>query len=173
MIHPQTSLRSSQQRKFMLMLPVLVLPFVIILFALLGGGKESDSKSSSTKSTGLNVKLPDAHFKKGADKSKLTLYDEVSRDSIALKEKIKNDPYYFIEHQDSIQSKVSSSNSLNENEAKIIDKLAQLKSVIRKKKNCLSLLFRLPLALIPRQNSLKNYWQIIVQKISMIRKWIN
>ncbi len=133
MIHPQTSLRSSQQRKFMLMLPVLVLPFVIILFALLGGGKESDSKSSSTKSTGLNVKLPDAHFKKGADKSKLTLYDEVSRDSIALKEKIKNDPYYFIEHQDSIQSKVSSSNSLNENEAKIIDKLAQLKSVIRKK----------------------------------------
>src|ERR1700676_2691883 len=87
-----------RQRKFMLMLPLLVLPFITLLFVAMGGGKGSNISSGNPKVEGLNVKLPDAHFKKGKDKSKMSLYDEASKDSAILKEKIKNDPYYLLEY---------------------------------------------------------------------------
>jgi conjugative transposon TraM protein len=92
----------------MLMLPVLIVPFVIILFILLGGGK-------------------------GADKSKLSLYEEASKDSAILKEKIKNDPYYLLEPHDSSTTEMPKRPEIDQNEIRIMDKLSQLKAVIHKK----------------------------------------
>lgn len=122
-----------RHRKFMLMLPVLVLPFIVILFVLLGGGRGTSGNVLGQHIGGLNVKLPDAHFKKGADKSKLSLYDEASKDSAILKEKIKNDPYYLFEPHDSTATEIPAHNSVDPNETKIMEKLALLKSVLQKR----------------------------------------
>ncbi|HMH35205.1 MAG TPA: conjugative transposon protein TraM [Puia sp.] len=121
-----------RKRKFMLMLPLLILPFAIILFLVLGGGRESSLNSGAQKVQGLNVKLPDAHFKKGGDKSKLSLYEEASKDSAILKEKIKNDPYYSTERQlpELTDSSMLPMSKMDENETRIMDKLAKLKAVI-------------------------------------------
>jgi len=90
MVHP---LKYARQKRFFLILPVIVIPFLIILFVLLGGSKGTAGKISPT-TTGINVQLPDAHFKKGKDRDKLNLYELASRDSMKLQEQIKNDPYY-------------------------------------------------------------------------------
>ena len=91
----QHSAKFLRQRKFMMVLPLLVLPFIIIFFVALGGGKGKDSSlNTDKKPTGLNTKLPDAHFKKGKEKDKLGLYQEAQNDSAKFLEQIKNDPYY-------------------------------------------------------------------------------
>jgi conjugative transposon TraM protein len=116
----------------MLVLPLLVLPFVLLVFWVLGGGKERGDSSVKTSVAGLNMKLPDPHFKKGSEKSKLSLYDEASKDSAALRDKIKNDPYYILQHHD--MSFDSSKITIpDENESRIMDKLAKLRSVISQK----------------------------------------
>ena len=117
----------------MLMLPLLILPFIIVLFALLGGGKGSITSSLGQHTGNLNARLPDPHFKKGGDKSKLSLYEEASKDSAIRQEKIKNDPYYFMEHHDTMLTDLPHHSNLDENETKIMTKLAQLKSVIHQK----------------------------------------
>jgi conjugative transposon TraM protein len=122
-----------RHRKFILVLPVLIVPFIIILFILLGGGKGRLEPGSSLHGSGLNVKLPDAHFKKGADKSKLSLYEEASKDSAILKERIKNDPYYLLEPHDSSTAAIPDRFEIDQNETRIMNKLAQIKAVIHKK----------------------------------------
>src|ERR1700730_5394324 len=89
-----------KRRKFLMLLPLLMLPFIILLFFILGGGKGKNDNSGGQHAAGLNVKLPDAHFKNGTDKSKLALYEEAGKDSALLKEKIRNDPYYLLKHHD-------------------------------------------------------------------------
>jgi conjugative transposon TraM protein len=125
--------RFLKHRKFMLVLPLIILPFLIILFIILGGGKDPSTGFSSQPPSGLNARLPDAHFKKGAEKSKLSVYEEASKDSAILKEKIKNDPYYQFEPHDSESSNVSRPTEMEQNESKIMDKLAQLKAVLHGK----------------------------------------
>ena len=57
-----------RKRKFLMILPLLVLPFIAIMFAALGGGKGKGSQAREAHTQGLNLKLPDAHFKKGKEK---------------------------------------------------------------------------------------------------------
>jgi conjugative transposon TraM protein len=129
----QYSPRFLKHRRFLLVLPLIVLPFLVILFIILGGGKDASSGTNVKPASGLNVHLPDAHFKKGNEKSKLLLYEEASRDSTILKEKIRNDPYYLMEPHDSSEIVQSASSELQQNESKIIDKLARLKDIIHRK----------------------------------------
>ena len=111
---------------------MLVLPFVLLVFIALGGGKGTGISSGNEVRAGLNVKLPDPHFKKGAEKSKLTLYEEARRDSATLRDKIKNDPYYILkEHDMSFDS--SKVITADENETRIMEKLEKLKLVIHQK----------------------------------------
>ena len=80
-----------KKRKFLMMLPLLVLPFVLFLFYVLGGGM-GKVDSESGKESGLNLQLPEAHFNKKKDKDKLGLYEMASQDSAKWQEAIKNDP---------------------------------------------------------------------------------
>jgi conjugative transposon TraM protein len=129
----QYSPRFLKHRKFLLILPVIILPFLIFLFVLLGGGKDPSTGLSHPQAAGLNTHLPDAHFKKGAEKSKLSLYEEAAKDSAILKEKIRNDPYYLFEPHDSEETNKVRRSEVDQNESKIMDKLAQLKSVLHGK----------------------------------------
>ena len=151
-----------KQRKFLMVLPLLILPFIIIIFVALGGGKGNGAQANTSHtSIGINMKLPDAHFKKGKEKDKLGLYEEAGKDSAKLNELIKNDPYYkpefhaeeeetgnkptdlqtILQHAASKYNQTSLSNlktsvgteKKDSNEEKVMAKLATLKLEINKK----------------------------------------
>ncbi len=81
-----------KRRKFLLVLPILIIPFVTALFFLLGGGQGTTS-TGSIKTAGLNMLLPDAHFNKKRDPNKMALYESVNEDSARWKSAVKDDPY--------------------------------------------------------------------------------
>ncbi len=82
-----------QRRRFAMVLPLLVLPFLTMIFWALGGGQASPVQAMSIERTGLNLELPDAHFN-DEQWNKLTLYDRAERDSLKFKEAQENDPYF-------------------------------------------------------------------------------
>ena len=144
------SQQSIKQRKFLLVLPLLILPFVIILFVVLGGGKAGGSSPAATADRqGLNLKLPAAHFKKTKERGKLDSYEQAWKDSIKIKEAIRNDPYYKRESSSDLDAileknalrfnqpqmlKTSPTSKVNadSNETKMLEKLARLRNEINK-----------------------------------------
>jgi hypothetical protein len=90
--HSEAFLR---KRKFLMVLPLLIIPFITIIFVALGGGKGSSSKAGLINGAhGLNPELPNAHFKKGKEKDKMAFYEEAGKDSAKIRDAIKKDPYY-------------------------------------------------------------------------------
>ena len=86
-----------RKRKFLMLLPLMTLPFITLFFIALGGGKGTGKEAQNSHgSTGLNLKLPDAHFKRAKEKDKLGLYEQAGKDSMRLREAIKHDPYFRI-----------------------------------------------------------------------------
>lgn len=88
--HSQKFLR---KRKLLMVMPLLVLPFVTLLFWALGGGKVGDVDQQQAQE-GLNMQLPDASFKEDKTLDKLSYYEKASSDSAKVYELMKNDPYY-------------------------------------------------------------------------------
>lgn len=83
-----------QQRKFYMVLPFLILPFITVLFWVLGGGEGTRANATSVKQGGLNVHLPDARFDKREIWDKLSLYEKAESDSMKFKQARENDPYF-------------------------------------------------------------------------------
>jgi len=83
-----------RQRKFMLVLPLLVLPFMTMAFWALGGGKDGEANDQSEQQTGFNLKLPDADFREEKPMDKLGYYDQARQDSVRFLEMMKNDPNF-------------------------------------------------------------------------------
>jgi conjugative transposon TraM protein len=84
------------KRKLLIVLPLLVLPFVTLLFWALGGGKAGDIQAQKQDSKqGLNLQLPDANLKDDKPLNKLSYYEKAALDSEKLDEQMKNDPYYL------------------------------------------------------------------------------
>ena len=83
-----------QKRKFYVMLPVLVIPFLTMFFWALGGG-QGVVNAKESNSVGLNLTLPEPKF---GDESnawdKLSLYQKARRDSLKASQAKKNDPYF-------------------------------------------------------------------------------
>ena len=104
-VHPEAFLR---KRKFYLVLPLLALPFITFFFIALGGGRKASKQDAAPHAGGINTLLPEAHFKKGKDKDKLALYEEKRRDSVKIREAIRNDPYYNFEVRDGADTLKSS-----------------------------------------------------------------
>lgn len=85
-----------QQRRFYMVLPLLVLPFITMIFWALGGGQGTPVQAQETKS-GLNMELPGAHFDKEDELwNKFELYEQAKRDSLKYEEARRNDPYYVV-----------------------------------------------------------------------------
>lgn len=96
--HSQQFLR---QRKFLMVLPLLALPFITLVFWALGGGKVGEAQAQQpTAKAGLNVELPDAHLKDDKSLNKLSYYEKAASDSAKLEELMRNDPYYIQHHQE-------------------------------------------------------------------------
>jgi conjugative transposon TraM protein len=99
------SLKMLQQRKLLLVLPLLALPFITALFWALGGGKMDAANLAAPEQKGFNLKLPDANLKEGLPLDKMNYYDMAALDSAKLDELIKKDPNYLSQSSqiDSIQ----------------------------------------------------------------------
>lgn len=92
------SLKFKRQRKFLMIVPMMVLPFITLLFWALGGGKAQNTPFLVQKDRGLNMTLPDAYLSDEQPMDKMSYYAKASSDSAKLKQLIKNDPYYQIDH---------------------------------------------------------------------------
>lgn len=83
-----------RQRKFLLVLPLLVLPFMTLMFWSLGGGKVENIDAQPLTNKGFNMELPDAYLKDDKPLDKMSYYDKAASDSAKLQELMKNDPNY-------------------------------------------------------------------------------
>lgn len=83
-----------RQRKMMLVLPALAIPFVTMAFWALGGGQGNANANLAENKQGLNLQLPDANLKDDKNADKLAFYNEADADSLKREEHLRNDPYY-------------------------------------------------------------------------------
>ncbi len=90
-----------RQRKMLVVLPLLVLPFITMAFWALGGGQGFANKNQANVVAGLNLQLPNANLKDDKNEDKLSFYKEADADSLKREELLRNDPYY----KDSILAK--------------------------------------------------------------------
>ncbi|MGY3211896.1 conjugative transposon protein TraM [Mucilaginibacter sp. HD30] len=68
-----------KQRKFLLVLPLLVLPFMTMAFWALGGGKTPDQQVVNSR--GLDTDLPEAQFRDKDKQDKMAVYQAAQHDS--------------------------------------------------------------------------------------------
>ncbi|WP_423147052.1 conjugative transposon protein TraM [Rubrolithibacter danxiaensis] len=148
----QDSPKFLRQRKFFTILPLLVLPFITVIFWLLGGGKTSTADAHELSQLGFNMQLPGAYLKEDKPLDKLSYYERAASDSAKLKEQMKNDPYYNYRDTDSLpltgsltegngirnnSSRINTSPFSNTtyqdaNETKVYEKLEQLNKVLNR-----------------------------------------
>ncbi len=83
-----------RQRRFLLVLPLLVLPFITMIFWALGGGKVKNGQAQAAVKKGFNINLPDANLKNDKPMDKMSYYEQAQLDSIKFLELVKNDPNY-------------------------------------------------------------------------------
>ncbi|HET7117755.1 MAG TPA: conjugative transposon protein TraM [Hanamia sp.] len=83
-----------RQRKFLLVMPLLVLPFLTMIFWALGGGKIEKVEAQGAVKKGFNINLPDANLKDNKPMDKMSYYNKAQADSAKFLELVKNDPNY-------------------------------------------------------------------------------
>jgi conjugative transposon TraM protein len=117
----QKSAETLRKRKFLMVLPLLVLPFMTMAFWALGGGKSKNNLNPSAEiKNGFNTDLPKAKFNSEAKLDKFGIYE------IAAKASKADTQPNLIEM--SLPS--SDGNYIDPNEQKIKEKLEQINSEI-------------------------------------------
>jgi conjugative transposon TraM protein len=149
----QRSQKFIRQRKFLMALPLLALPFLTLLFWALGGGQVSGAESQTKNIVGFNLELPGANLKDDKNMNKMSYYDQAQTDSLKKTELMKNDPYYQRDASDqgsandsqllgnnavqgeSVQaSPYTLSTYRDANETKVYDRLKQLDMALKQPK---------------------------------------
>ncbi|NCD67869.1 MULTISPECIES: conjugative transposon protein TraM [Mucilaginibacter] len=78
---PQHTPEFLKERKFLVIMPLLIIPFLTMAFWALGGGKQSASAYENSNVQGLNATLPQAQFKDQKAQDKMGIYQTVKTDS--------------------------------------------------------------------------------------------
>lgn len=107
--------KNVKQRKMLLVLPLLVIPFLTMAFWALGGGK---GKAIIVDSKGLNLALPDANLKEDKALDKLSFYDQAAKDSMKREEWMRNDPYFKADTTPSFFNELESLNEFSSDKYK-------------------------------------------------------
>jgi hypothetical protein len=134
--------KMQRQRKMLLLLPLLVIPFLTLFFWAFGGGKAIAAKAESSKG-GFNTRLPDARPKDETKLDKMSYYNLAEKDSVRLKQQMKSDPYYksqpsgdqpehIRDEAGSLSPEPAARAPLSNSEMMVRRKLAELQSVIDK-----------------------------------------
>lgn len=138
-----------RQRKFFLLLPLLIFPFMTFLLWSIGLIGAKESKTQTPVQEGFNMNLPDPVVSKDSNWNKLRFYEQADKDSAQYRSLLKNDPYYNLTPldkkpviTDSIQDTAMGfsydpypqelQSSRDPNEAKVYSKLAQLDKALNK-----------------------------------------
>ncbi len=90
------------RKRFLLVLPLIVCPFITLIFWLLGGGKEVES-TAAVPTKGLNYHLPDAKLDPISPLDKLSFYTRAKQDSLKRLELEQLDPLYDKEPEEEIE----------------------------------------------------------------------
>src|SRR5687768_9655109 len=93
------SVQYLRKRKFLLVLPLLILPFITLAFWALGGGQSSNENVAQVSSKGLNMELPEPYLKDDESFDKLSYYEKAASDSAKLEQLMRSDPYYSIQEK--------------------------------------------------------------------------
>src|SRR5690606_2408221 len=121
--------KQKKERKFLLALPVLTLPFLCLAFWAMGGGN-GESEEGNSKLLGLNMSLPQAHI--GDDPiDKLESYRQAERKEYLLREQRRMDPFSEVEKEKTDTSGrllggLEKTNTLQQTEKEVQEKLANL-----------------------------------------------
>ncbi|RCH56839.1 conjugal transfer protein TraM [Mucilaginibacter hurinus] len=83
-----------KKRKFYLVVPLLVLPFLTLAFWALGGGSAKNDDRQDLQPNGINMALPSAQFKGKEETDKLNIYQTAAKDSARIDDGVSKD---FIE----------------------------------------------------------------------------
>jgi len=83
---------SDRKKKAQLVLPILVLPFIVLLFWAGGGGKVKDTPVYS-QSSGFNFSLPSAQLDDRQTLDKLSMYELAKKDSLLKEDSKRFDPF--------------------------------------------------------------------------------
>src|ERR1700761_5930501 len=78
---PQHTPEFLKERKFLVIMPLLIIPFLTMAFWALGGGKQSASAFENSNAQGLNATLPQAQFKDQKAQDKMGVYQTAKTDS--------------------------------------------------------------------------------------------
>jgi len=116
-----------RKRKFLLVLPILIVPFITLAFWALGGGKGDNNQKIVTES-GLDLELPGANVKNDP-KDKLGFYEKAESDSAKVRSMMKDDPY-FKKQLITLDTFPANTKYTDPNEAKVYNKLSQLKAAM-------------------------------------------
>lgn len=128
-----------KQRKMLLLLPLLALPFITMLFWAMGGGKAPMAEMAPDKK-GFNINLPNANLKEEDPLTKLNYYDRAALDSAKFEELKKKDPNYmhspdsaraqYMQEPKTQHSRLLLSSFRDPNEEKVYKKLEALQKTI-------------------------------------------
>lgn len=111
-------------RKFLLVLPLIMVFCAALIFVALGGGKGQPDKQAADNK-GINTALPDAKFGKDQPQDKLSLYDQAARDSVKTHDNA-NNPLFNLGKPDSNAGHRAFGTSADANAAKINKQLAEI-----------------------------------------------
>lgn len=144
--------QTAKTKGMLLLLPLILFPFLTLLFWAGDGGKGTNKDGQNNENSGLNMQLPDARLKSDKGDDKLSFYQQASNDSVRKEEERRNDPFwngaggakedslrfspgyrneqknYSIDYNPLPPS--GAPNSVDENEAKVYQKLAKLNSAL-------------------------------------------
>ncbi|WPU94810.1 conjugative transposon protein TraM [Mucilaginibacter sabulilitoris] len=132
---PQYSQEFIKKRRFYLVVPILVLPFLTMAFWALDGGKDGSSAAAATPKKGIELALPSAQFRNREAIDKMDIYQSAKKDSLHTAEGVSKDFMHamgFKPERPVDSSKInlghpqSLSNPADQQSAKIEAKLAQI-----------------------------------------------
>lgn len=134
-----------RQRKFFLLLPLLIFPFITFLLWSIGLIGATEAKAQKTAQKGFNMNLPEPISNKDSNWNKLRFYEQADKDSARYRSLLKNDPNYNLASlaiADSLQDTSIGfiynpypkelQGSTDPNEEKVYRKLSQLDEVLIK-----------------------------------------
>lgn len=135
--------KEQKQRRFQLVLPLICIPFLTLMFWIMGGGKSN--QVAAAKNGGLNLNLPDAKKEDSGALSKLDFYNQAARDSLKLRELMRADPNYkggndsslygfesAIAYPSGLNTSIYAANNAQNSEARIYERLNQLRSELNR-----------------------------------------
>lgn len=83
-----------RKRKFLMVIPILVYPFLTLMLFSLGFIGTAKAGKEKKAQMGFNINLPNPTPSKDSNWNKLKFYEEADKDSAKYKSLLKNDPYF-------------------------------------------------------------------------------